>query len=116
MARLLLVEDELALRELYGEICTDAGYEVTLASSSDEAIRLHHEKVFQIIVADYNLGKDTAISLMLSLKSNGWVPIILMSGNPIHRAASIFGADATLQKPFHPSVLLETIAKLLGSK
>jgi CheY-like chemotaxis protein len=56
MARILLVEDEMLVRELAYEDLTDAGHEVTAAGTGDEALSLLREgRSFDVLFTDIRM-------------------------------------------------------------
>jgi CheY-like chemotaxis protein len=56
MARILLVEDEMLVRELAFEDLTDAGHEVTAAASADEGlVILRQDGGFEVLFTDIRL-------------------------------------------------------------
>jgi CheY-like chemotaxis protein len=56
MARILLVEDELLVRELAFEDLSDAGHDVTVAGSGDEALEiLHQDTGFDVLFTDIRM-------------------------------------------------------------
>ena len=56
MAKILLVEDEMLVRELAFEDLTDAGHDVTTAGSGDEALTiLRGDKGFDVLFSDIRM-------------------------------------------------------------
>lgn len=55
MARILLVEDEMLVRELAYEDLTDAGHEVTTAGTGDEALAILRQGGFEILFTDIRM-------------------------------------------------------------
>lgn len=56
MAKILLVEDEMLVRELAYEDLTDAGHDVTAAGTGDEAIAiLHGDPAFEVLFTDIRM-------------------------------------------------------------
>ena len=55
--RVLVVEDELLLQQLVETVLVEAGYEITLVASGDEAIALldQNTNAFRALVTDINL-------------------------------------------------------------
>lgn len=59
MARILLAEDEMLLRELACEDLADAGFEVVAANNGDEALAvLEHDCAFDLLFTDIRMPGD----------------------------------------------------------
>jgi len=114
----LFVEDEDLIRELNAEELQEAGYEVVVADSGDDALEALDGDAdpFCVLVTDVNLGKGT----------DGWevgkrareldeqIPVIYMSGGGAHEWKSKGVSNSVmLGKPFTPSQLVAAIGKLL---
>lgn len=107
--KLLIVEDDDAVREMLTSQLRRIGYQVTSVSSADEALTLWGSEDFAIGLVDYTLGANNGLQLierLLAIRNNA--RMVLMSGRidwviPPHVA----GVVAFLPKPF-------TRAELLG--
>ena len=114
--KILVVDDEVGIRELLTEILADEGYAVVAAESADAAwdIRLR-EKLSLILLDIWMPGKD-GITLLKQWNDAGvgGVPIIVMSGHAtIDTAveAMKLGALEVLEKPVATSRLLASLQK-----
>lgn len=119
---ILVVEDEEPLRELVRDILLRQGYEVVTAHSGAEALRewpKHRERVrlmlTDIVMPEGVNGWDLA-SRLLSDRPD--LRVIYTSGyspEMVDRQRYLAAGDIFLQKPFHPTHLLESIkASLRG--
>lgn len=81
--RILLVEDEADISDLFETQLVAAGYKVTTASDGDEALRILSLLKFDILVTDHKMpGKTTGLALAQhALEKNPKMHIVLMSGN-----------------------------------
>lgn len=109
--RVLLVEDDAALRDTLRRSLEMDGYESEVAASAKEAITRARERHFDLIVTDYNLGPGrNGLFLLSHLKKTGCgIPTILMSAyreGRVEDAARRLGVSAFLEKPFPMDVLL----------
>lgn len=69
--KILLVEDEQYLRELYQEILTEQGYEVTTAQDGEEGYNNLKEGGWDLVILDIILPKMNGLEIMRKIKTNG---------------------------------------------
>jgi len=109
---ILIVDDELLIRESLADALAGSGYETLTAAEGEEALELYDSHDVAAIVTDMYMGGSDGFVLINALRSRGeTVPIIVMSGGQPELAKTL-GADATLTKPFRPrqlETLLETL-------
>ena len=68
-ARILVVDDEESLRELLHSLLTDEGYQVTTASSAEEALELFSPTPYPVVLADIRLEGMNGIDLLRKIKA-----------------------------------------------
>ncbi len=66
--KILVIEDDQYLRELYQELLQDAGYHVDTASDGDIAFAKLHEGGFNLVLLDMMLPKKDGLQIMKDLK------------------------------------------------
>ena len=117
MARILLVEDDLILSETLCELLQDEGYDVTLATTGNQALEVTYEKSFEIMLFDVNIPDFDGFELLKILRESGnSIPcIFLTSLSDIASLSRGFevGADDYLKKPFDFDELLVRIQAIL---
>jgi len=117
--RILLVDDEPALRELLRTTFEGAHVQVDEAASGLEAEeRIRHRRP-DIIVLDLRMPGMGGAELCKRLKSNAKtksIPIVLLTGADAEEArrAQRSGAEALVRKPFSPLDLLAIVERLAG--
>jgi CheY-like chemotaxis protein len=123
LAPLVLVADDyLDIRSMYGARLRRAGYRVAFASSGDAAVALARELRPSAIVMDLCLeGKDgwTATSELRADPQTRNVPIVVVSGHmlPEHQQrAYACGCDLFVPKPCLPDTLLSVVRGLLAER
>jgi DNA-binding response OmpR family regulator len=110
---ILIVDDELLIRESLADALTESGYETLTAAEGEEALELYESRDVAAIVTDMYMGGSDGFVLIHALRTRSeTVPIIVMSGGQPELARSI-GADATLAKPFRPHQLMSMLDTLL---
>jgi two-component system response regulator HydG len=79
---LLIVEDEERMRRLFELVLKPAGYELALAGSGDEAIRLIQEQSpFDLIITDLQLGVVSGMEVLEAAKQHmPDVPVLIITG------------------------------------
>ncbi len=118
MAIILVVDDEVGIRELLSEILTDEGFDVRLAENAKEARAIRQEMRPDLVLLDIWMPDTDGISLLKEWKTGGLLnmPVVMMSGHgTIDTAveATRFGACAFLEKPIALQKLLATVQKSL---
>lgn len=111
--RILAVEDDQDLAELYESFLSWEGHNVLLAHDGREALRLLRERP-DVILLDLRLpDTDGAVLLHRLRRGPGarHTPVIVVSATVPPRAR-VRGADAVISKPFDITELLGTIHKL----
>jgi CheY-like chemotaxis protein len=110
---ILIVDDELLIRESLADALAEFGYETLTAAGGEEALELYDTRDVAAIVTDMYMGGSDGFVLIHALRTRGdSVPIVVMSGGQPELAKSI-GADATLAKPFRPHQLMRMLDTLL---
>ena len=118
MAIILVVDDEVGIRELLSEILIDEGYDVRLAENAGAARRLRNELRPDLVLLDIWMPDMDGISLLKEWHVAGHLtmPVVMMSGHgTIDTAveATRFGACDFLEKPIALQKLLSTVQKAL---
>ena len=117
--RILLVDDDPALRTLLRTTFELADVEVDEAESAQAARRKIRARRPNVIVLDINMPQTTGIEFCAELKGSQQtkdIPVILLTGSNggTGAAAKRVGADAFVQKPFSPLELLAVAERLAG--
>jgi DNA-binding response OmpR family regulator len=116
--RVLVVDDDPAIRELLAEILKDGGYEVAVACDgleAEEALKSGH---FDLVITDLVMPNAEGLETIQGIRgSYPGLKVIALSGafgGSFLRVAAMLGANATLQKPVGPDELLDAVRKVLG--
>lgn len=115
--RILVVDDEEAIADLVRTLLVSAGYEVSVAANGNAALEQVSGFKPELLITDITMPDMEGIELISRLrKINVELPIIAMSGNPIGvgflKATRLFGAVATLKKPFSNKDLMAAVAQV----
>ncbi len=115
MYKILLVEDEPHLLELYQEELQDEGYEVLSTADGEEAVLLTKKNLPDLVVLDIKIKKLHGLEVLKRIKEfNKDLPVVLNSAYETFKSDfSSWIADAYLIKSSNLSELKEKIAELL---
>ena len=112
---ILVVDDELSMRELLEYMLTKEGYQVTCAENGQEAIDLLVKTNFDLLLCDIRLGDMTGLDVLrASKKKNPDCVVIMISAFATTETAVEAmneGAYDYVPKPFDKDELMQTIAK-----
>lgn len=115
--RLLIVEDEVALREQLSLSLSSDGYAVDQAGDGEEGLYLGSEYDYDLAVIDLGLPKLDGVSLIKKLRAdNRKFPILILTARDQWQdkvEGLEAGGDDYLTKPFHPEELKARINALL---
>ncbi|EKS4343851.1 response regulator transcription factor [Clostridium sporogenes] len=115
MKKVLVVEDQIAIRELIAINLEMAGYEVIEASDGEMAVNYIENTYFDIILLDIMLPKLDGFSIISKIKGKG-IPVIFVTAKDdvLDRVKGLkLGADDYITKPFESIELLARIEAVL---
>ncbi len=112
-SKILVIDDEKALLELFHRILTKFGFVVDVAESAEEGIKKNHTITYDLILTDIKMPGMSGNDLLKYVKDNmrQSIPIIAMSGTPWLFENS--GFDAVIAKPFCNEELLKLISQFV---
>jgi DNA-binding NtrC family response regulator len=121
MAQILIVDDEVGIRELLSEILSDEGHQVLLAENADAARRLRERQRPDLVLLDIWMPDTDGITLLKEWAASGQLsmPVVMMSGHgTIETAveATRIGALDYLEKPVALQRLLATVKRALRNQ
>jgi two-component system, NtrC family, nitrogen regulation response regulator NtrX len=121
MAQILVVDDEIGIRELLSEILADEGHQVALAENAGAARRLRSVQRPDLVLLDIWMPDTDGITLLKEWAANGQLtmPVVMMSGHgTIETAveATRVGALDYLEKPIALQRLLSTVKRALRNQ
>ena len=116
MAKILIVDDEVGIRELLSEILRDEGYDILLAENATTARALRNAGRPDMVLLDIWMPDTDGITLLKEWAANGQLnmPVVMMSGHgTIDTAveATRIGAIDYLEKPIALQKLLAAVKR-----
>ena len=114
MANILVVDDELGIRDLLSEILNDEGHQIELAENAAQARAARQRSKPDLVLLDIWMPDTDGVTLLKEWSATGLLtmPVIMMSGHAtIDTAveATKIGAMAFLEKPITMQKLLKAV-------
>ena len=119
MAKILIVDDEIGIRELLSEILRDEGHDILLAENASAARAARNAVRPDMVLLDIWMPDTDGVSLLKEWAASGLLnmPVIMMSGHAtIDTAVDAvkIGAHAFLEKPITLQKLLKAVEQGLA--
>lgn len=121
MARILLIDDEAAVRAGVARFLRSLGYDVLEADGGMEGLRIVKRSRVDLVITDINMPDVDGIEVILALGADfPGIPVIAMSGGGLMpkdillSSAHLLGALTTLSKPFDLAELAEAVGAALA--
>lgn len=117
--KILLIEDDVFVSDLYKNVLTKAGYEIDIAEDGEKALEIAKENDYNLILLDIMLPKLTGLEVLQGLKAEGSraenTPVYLLTNlgeeNVIGEAYKIGAEGYLLKAKYLPNQLVEEINK-----
>jgi two-component system alkaline phosphatase synthesis response regulator PhoP len=118
--RILLVEDHPTMREATRMILEGEGHEVDEAPDGHQALAKLHDERYDLVLLDLNIPGLPGPDLLAALRSDPatvgvHVVVVTATGEEGRAEAMRLGADGYFTKPFGPTELLATVARVLAA-
>jgi DNA-binding response OmpR family regulator len=122
MATILICDDDELYREIAGAAFTEGDHKILFATNGDEALKVIAANAVDVLVTDLVMpGKDGLELIKDVRRAENPIAVLAMTAglaslkDPLLIAASAFGADDVIQKPFRPTVLRQKVDALLAA-
>ena len=113
--KILLVDDEDSIREVYRDLFEGIGFKVVEASCGNDAIEIFQKEKIDVVISDIRMPKGDGIQLLKKVReTNADLPFFLISGYPVSQAAVVdqLNVTAFFEKPFD---FIELVKKIRES-
>ena len=116
MKKILVVDDEESIRELYRADLADEGYDVELAVDGRDALRLLDSFQPNLITLDIKLPDIDGIEVLRRIREkNPTIPVILLTAfGEFRQDFNTWASDAYIVKSHDTTDLKDTVRRLLG--
>lgn len=118
---ILVVDDELLIRDLLYDFFNNQGWQISVAENGEKALELLKNQSFDLVLSDIKMPELDGLRLTARLReTHPDLPVILMTGFPsVESAVEALRAKAEdyVIKPFNINQLFKLIdSKIRGSK
>ncbi len=117
--RVLVVDDDEAIRLYVGDVLRGAGYRVLTASDGIQAVEILGESPVDLLITDYNMPRMSGLELIRWCQAIlPRLPTVLISGHDpktVPVKGGKLGGLRVLQKPFSEEHLLLAVGELSGA-
>ena len=113
---ILLVDDDVAIQRALGPLLRARGYDVAVAGTGADALRLFEEQPPDLVVLDLGLPDLEGTEVCRRMRVTSGVPIVVLSarGGEADKVQALdLGSDDYVTKPFGPEELLARIRAAL---
>ena len=114
--RVLVVDDDPAVRESLTQVLREEDYYVLPAANGNAALSIMYSTAIDLVLLDLNMPEKSGWDTFEELtRNNPLLPILVITARPNQLFTALAaGVDALLEKPLDVPELLATIQKLLG--
>ena len=114
----LVVDDDLAVRQAMKRVLESAGYEVGLAQNGEEATTQFLPAQTDLLLLDLNLPSQSGWDVFERLTTRyPLVPVIIITGLPNQYSTAVAaGVSALMEKPVEATALLKTVSEVLAER
>ena len=114
--RILLIEDDSRLAEIFADHAGKAGFHVVHAENGARGLALHGREPVDAVILDLMLPDADGLEICRLIRARSDGPILMLTarGDPMDRVVGLeMGADDYLPKPFEPRELLARLKAIL---
>lgn len=116
--KILIVDDEEAIRDGCRQILSKQGYQVDCAGTAAEGLKLALKDIYDVILLDVRMPKMSGLDILKKLKDEEFIfaKIIMITGYatiPLAVEAMRYGAVNFLSKPYSAEQLREAVSEAL---
>jgi CheY-like chemotaxis protein len=122
MAKVLIADDSMAVRKVAERLLMQAGLEVALASSGEEALAWLAKEKADVIISDVIMPGRSGYDVCTFVRSQAGLadtPVLLISGivnDEVAKQVELCRANGVLKKPFQGSSLQDKVKELLAQR
>ncbi len=114
--KILVVDDEMLIREVVKEYLTLDGFLVDEASDGDEAVKLALQNDYNLIIMDIMMPKKDGYQAVKEIRKEKDVPVLMLSarGEEFDKLIGFdLGIDDYVTKPFSPKELVARVKAII---
>ena len=116
--RILVVDDDTAIRQLNSEVLIHSGYRVDTAEDGDAGWKVLHAvryapDSYDLLITDNNMPKVSGVELIEKLRSARMTLPVILATSAVPMSIEGLQLAAILEKPFYPDRLVQTVKEVL---
>ncbi len=119
--KILLVDDDLYIRDLYAEVLKDENYDVLIASDGEEALAVATATVPDLILLDIMLPKMDGIQVLTKIRENAAlksVPVVMLTNfgqeDLVKQAVNVGSTEYLLKYNITPGEITKKVAEIFN--
>lgn len=119
--KILLVDDDVYIRDLYTEVLRDEQYDVSIAADGEEALNMISQGPFDLILLDVMMPKVDGIQVLTKIKSDDKTkntPVLMLTNfgqeDLVKQAVTIGSADYLLKYNLTPGEMTAKVKNILA--
>lgn len=120
MPKILLIDDDLAIRNFFYDFLTQSGFTVSTASRGDQALAVLPTEKPDLVLMDIKMPGETGLSLLKKLRvKDARLPIVIYSGyvdSDLEKEAFDGGAVEVILKNVSPSDFCDKLKRIFAAK
>ena len=117
MSKILIVEDDKELRELFGRVLMKQGYDIKETSNGKEALEALHQDFYDIVISDIMMPEMDGYELVSTLRKEGnHIPVLMITAKDAFddmRQGFQSGTDDYMVKPVNVNEMVLRVGALL---
>jgi len=112
---ILLIEDDLMVRQALGQALTVENYHVVPAANREEALREIRLHSIDIVLLDLNPRSENGRETLQRLTAlQPFLPVVAMTARPEQENSNAHAVDVLVEKPLNLPVLLHALKELVS--
>jgi len=119
LRKVLIVDDDPAVRKSFDRVLSGKGYAVITAGSGEEAVRKLNEEKYDIVYSDIRMPGMSGLEVAENVKARRpWTPVVIITGYGTDAAearAKAAGVSSFLHKPLSPEMIEDSARDVLAA-
>ncbi len=118
MAKILVVDDSVSMRQMLSYVLSEDGHEVTDTGCAEDALTKAGSSGFELVISDLNMPGMSGIELAKELRSMpafNATPILILStdsSQEMKTRGKAAGVNGWITKPFNPQMLQQVVKQV----
>jgi len=119
LRKVLVVDDDPAVRKSFDRVLTGKGYAVITAESGEEALRKLNEEKYDLVYSDIRMPGMNGLEVAEKIKARRpWTPVVIITGygtDVAEERAKAAGVSRFLHKPLSPAMIEDSARDVLAA-